>query len=159
MSKNTKSYTLIKYEGRFLKIKGKKDTYNFQVYKLEDYNFETQLRFTKNEQAGVYIFTKRKDISKIDTTTIGGLTNWVYKATHQLLYCGRTDDLNGRFEKHHKSRDLVKADFNCLTICECNTHQKAEEIEKDLLAEHNFKFNEILNNWEPTMEEVVSEVH
>lgn len=159
MNTEKKDYTLTKYEGRYLKISGAQKTYHFQVYKLENYDFDSCLCFTKDKQAGVYIFTKREIVnSTSDSITIGGLTTWKEIANHQLLYCGRTDNLKTRFIQHHKEGDLKGANFNCLSILMCDTHEDTEVIEKDLLLNHNFKFNEILNNWEPTMEEVASEV-
>lgn len=158
MSKQSNEYTLSQYEGRYLKISGKTKIYHFQIYKLENYNFDCSLNFPIKNQSGVYIFTKRKVINaNLDPVTIGGLTTWKEHANHQLLYCGRTDDLKDRFNKHHKENELKHANFNCLSIFLCDTHKETEDVENDLLNEHNFKFNEILNNWEPFMEEVVSE--
>ena len=154
----TREYILQKYEGRYLKISGSTRDYFFQVYKLEGYDFNSNLRFTEGKHCGVYIFSKREVLNpKYDAITIGRLTSWKEIARHQLLYCGRTDDLNKRFEDHHKAKDLEGADFNCLSILTCENHEETEQIERYLLNEHNFKFNEVLNNWEPAMEEVASE--
>ena len=137
-------------EGSYLSISGKENTYNFQVYKLEGYNFETNLKFSKNKQPGVYIFTKRKILIP--------KASFKDSATHQLLYCGQTKDLNTRFYKHQEKKDLTGVDFNCICILCCESKQGAINIEEDLLAKHNFKFNEILNNWKLNFKESISEI-
>ena len=153
-----KDYILTPYTGSYLSISGKENTYNFQVYKLEGYSFETNLKFSKNEQPGVYIFTKRKIlIPKASLITSNGSTSFKESATHQLLYCGQTKDLNTRFCEHQEKQDLKGADFNCICILCSKTEQDAINIEKDLLSLHKFEFNKILNDWEPDFKESISE--
>ena len=120
--------------------------------------FYSAFHFSKKQQPGVYIFTKRiVENKKIETITVDGLTNWKEDIKHQLPYCGKTKDINQRFYRHHKDKDLIGADFNCVCILCCDSENEAEQIEKDLLTKHNFKFNEILNNWELHFNEVVEE--
>lgn len=162
MNKNSEDkeqkYTLNKYEGRYLNISGKTDNYSFQVYKLEDYKFDTYLHFSNNEQPGIYIFTKRTVKNpRTDIIRVDGLAEWKESAEHQLLYCGKAKDINNRFYDHHKNKDLIDAKFNCVCIYCCKTESEATNIEKDLLGEHNFKFNIVLNNWELHFNEVVEE--
>lgn len=79
-----------------------------------------------------------------------------YSIIHHLLYCGKTKDIDNRFYEHNHKVDLV-GKINCICIHVCNSQDEIDEIERLLLDRHNFKFNEVLNNWTTTEEVMIEE--
>jgi hypothetical protein len=110
-------------ESKF-EIKGKSGkTYEFDIFKL-DTSF--------NPIGGIYIFTRR--YKRLDS-----------KYYHELIYCGKTNDLSTRFDNHHKKDCIEKNKANCVCVKSVSSEQERTNIEQDILLGNNFKCNEILN--------------
>lgn len=85
-----------------------------------------------------------------------GKNEWIFATFHELLYCGKTSEINQRFEGHHKEEKL-KGVANSLCIHTCEKEEEITAIEELLLSTHNFRFNELLNDWSTKEEEVIEE--
>ncbi len=102
-------------------IKGKSGTsYVFNVYNIP-------VTFTAN--GGVYFYTK---VIPNDTS-------------HYYVYIGITENLNTRFNKHHKEDDIKKAGATHLSILWEENEEKRIAIEKDILGNVNTICNDQLN--------------
>lgn len=97
------------------------------VYEFNIYDMET----IYNNVGGIYIFTKR---------TINN-NNF----SHDLIYCGKTDDLSTRFNNHHKVGCIKKNEANCICVKKVTSEEERTYIEEDILQGNNFKCNEVLN--------------
>lgn len=132
------------------------DNITFKVYDITGYDFKENITLPdETSNLGVYIFTKRIN-EEIGVGLKDGKNEWVYATVHELLYCGKTSEINQRFHRHHKAKDL-KGVANSLCIHICETESEIDDIERLLLSTHNFRFNKILNNWLTKEEEVVEE--
>jgi hypothetical protein len=107
-------------------IKGKSgETHSFEIFDLNT---------TFNKVGGVYIFTRRyQDADN--------------KFSHEVIYCGITEDLSSRFDNHHKASDIKKKNANCLCVLAANSEKERAMIEKDILgySDNNFPCNDRLN--------------
>ena len=92
-------------------IKGKSgNTHSFDIYLLD-----TEF----NKVAGVYIFTRR---SKQTDGTF----------SHNIIYCGISNDLSTRFSGHHKEADIKKQNANCICIMVVSDEKQRTNIESDI---------------------------
>lgn len=90
-------------------------------YRFELYSLNTDF---KNE-GGIYIFAKKTSNLKL-----------------RLIYCGKTENFTNRFKNHHKEKAIQKLGANILCVLfECDEH-KRDEIEIDILENHNFPCND-----------------
>jgi len=98
-------------------------TYSFDIY-------TTDTKF--NATGGIYIFTRRYQGTD-------------QKFHHDIIYCGKAEDLSTRFNDHHKQDCIDKNKANCICIKAVSTEKERTEIETDILKGNNFKCNEVLN--------------
>lgn len=107
-------------------IKGKSgNTHSFEIYSLDT---------TFNKIAGVYVFTNR---SKQSDGTY----------SHSIIYCGITNDLSTRFNRHHKEADIKKQNANCICVMAVSDEKQRTSIEADILMckDNKFPCNDLLN--------------
>jgi hypothetical protein len=108
-------------------IKGKSGaTHIFDIYTPDT---------TFNNVGAVYVFTRRYQ----------GTDS---KFTHEIIYCGKTEDLSTRFNNHHKAGEIKKKNANCLCIKVATTENERTKIEEDILmcTDNNFPCNDTLNH-------------
>ena len=94
--------------------------YDFEVY---------EINLSWDIVPAVYIVTRRSNNSK------GG-----YK--HTAIYIGQTDNLQERFENHHKQDCFDRYNANCLCIYEVSVENTRLAIEDDLLSAHRTECND-----------------
>lgn len=104
-------------------IKGKSG----KSYSLEIFTMDTSFPSV----GGIYIFTNRTK------NTSGNFT-------HELVYCGRAEDLSTRFNNHHKD-DCIKRNANCICVMRLDSNEGRIATENDILDGNNFKCNEVRN--------------
>lgn len=97
------------------------------VYEFYIYDMDTVFK----DVGGIYIFTKRTSNND--------------KFSHDLIYCGKTDDLSTRFNNHHKEDCVKKNEANCICVKTVTSEKERTNIEEDILLGNNFKCNEVLN--------------
>ncbi len=104
-------------------IKGKSGQgYNFDMYTL-DHPFP--------KSGGIYIFTCRSASANV--------------YSHDIIYCGKTEDLSTRFNDHHKKDEIAKKNANCICVLAVSNEIDRTRIEIDILKGNKFHCNEIHN--------------
>ena len=101
-------------------LKSETNTYAFDIYSLEH-------QFNEN-YGGVYVFTKR-------TQGTDG------KFFHNVIYIGKANCFNERFNSHEKWADIVRNGANCICIFKTASEAKSLEIEKAILLNNNTPLN------------------
>lgn len=100
----------------------------------KEYEFSIHSLNTKfREVGGIYVFTRRYKKSSDQ------------KFYHDLIYCGKTNDLSNRFKSHHKEDCIKRNNANCICFMVVTTEQERKAIEADILSGNDFKCNEIFN--------------
>jgi hypothetical protein len=100
-------------------------SYEFMIYSLD-----TEFKSV----SGIYIFAKRYK----------KLKNELYR--YKLIYCGKAKELSNRFYNHHKKDPITEHKPNCICIMKVRTAEERTFIEKDILGNHNFPCNQVLNS-------------
>ncbi|WP_304952242.1 GIY-YIG nuclease family protein [uncultured Alistipes sp.] len=118
---------MIKIGSSLTVVGSSKTEYKFDVYTISNFD---DIDF--DAEGGIYIFTRRK----IDD-------NGKYR--HQIIYCGKTNDLSSRFNNHHKEKDIIKHHANCICVKIVSTENERDKIERDILEGNNFPCNDQLN--------------
>lgn len=100
------------------------ETYTFSMYTFDDFN---ELKNGFNPVEAIYIFTVR---------------SWNgQKYTHNLVYCGETDNLSTRFDNHHAESCIKQKRANCISIMITNGERQRKQIETDILEGNTFPCN------------------
>ena len=109
-------------------VKGKSGKgYKFKLFEFERNDFDKLCELFSEKESGVYIFLKIRFIRETNE----------YK--HKNIYCGESANLPHRLYKHNKKNDILREGSNCFGIFLCN---ETEDIEKDILLNHDFKCND-----------------
>ncbi len=124
-------YKPLKLEGRTITFCGKK----FQLYSLDGFSFDETL--DTDEGDGLYVFTKSK--MAYDYITIHRRT--FMKSVHDLLYLGKSDELEARPHRHEKFSDLKKYPAQFLGIYQCEETEDPLDVETMILERYFFKEN------------------
>lgn len=111
---------------------------SFDVYELGNYDFKDNLDF--GESAGVYIFTKRDCVSKLNPS----FGKEMYP--HTLIYCGETEEIDKRFYSHFHADDIIKEGADRISIRKCKNKEEATNLEKKLLETLKFPVNKKEND-------------
>lgn len=124
-------YKPLKLESRTITFCGKK----FQLYSLDGFSFDETL--DTGEGNGLYVFTKGE--IPYDYITISGRT--FLKCIHDLLYLGKSDELEARPHMHEKFPDLKKYPAQFLGIYQCEETEDSLDVETMILESYFFKEN------------------
>lgn len=104
----------------------------FNVYDLDNYDFEEELQFDGDEKYIVYLFSNRWEG-----------TDSIFH--HAIYYCGKTKVVESRFAGHHKADELIEKNPNCISIHKCNTEKEMNDLEIELTELYRPELN-IQNN-------------
>ena len=121
-------------EGRTLELSQYEITKQFYVYALGNYDFHDNLDF--GDVPGVYIFTKRD----MDTTIPNGYNKQMYQ--HELIYCGASEELDGRFCGHFHAKEIQDMGATHISIHLCSNKDESFELEELVLSKLKFPVNE-----------------
>lgn len=120
--------------------------YEFEVFHLPtDYDFSENLEIGEEDDA-IYIFTRRI-IHKLGYI-------------HNLIYCGKTSDIEKRFDGHHKKEDILDKHANCICLHFCK-NSELSKIEDEILSTFLFPTNDINNTgkYDDSIKEVTLSKH
>ena len=121
----------------------------FIVFRLPfGYDFHNNLEFEKFEdyEDAVYIFTIRSIMDSKNSKKYKDekQSNW----HHKFIYCGKTSDIQKRFNDHHAAKDIMKEKANCICLCVCENKRDSDKLEKLLLGKFKFPVNKKDNSGE-----------
>lgn len=109
--------------GAKLSLGGKsKQSYSFDLF-TPDTDF-------KESWGGVYVFSNRHEDNGI---------------RHTILYVGKANSFNQRFDSHEKWEALRRAGANCIGILKVDKEADMLRIEEDLIKEQKPGFNTVHN--------------
>jgi hypothetical protein len=96
-------------------------------YKMNTYDLNTSF----NAVGGIYIFIH---LYKKDG-----------KYQYEHIYCGKTENLSTRFNKHHKALEIKNHKANYICILPLSNEKERTNVEKDILDGNIFPCNDINN--------------